>query len=201
MPLAAAAEPASRRRRFRRSRPIACNGSAETYEADKGNIKWNRPFQRQSPGKRLQSCHTLLVNTNEALKSMSVPFEAEYVTDMTQVASYGVMSTPALVVNEKVVSMGKVYNAAEVEKLLHKLGYWAPFLSAESEQNLSHLLISLKLLVKFWFLLILQAVPGPALPGTVPGAWQEHPEMIYWTLFDMEVILSIKLWLQRKEIF
>jgi hypothetical protein len=29
----------------------------------------------------------------------------------------------ALVVNEKVVSMGKVYSAAEVEKLLHKLGY------------------------------------------------------------------------------
>ena len=54
---------------------------------------------------------------------MAIPFEAEYVTDIEKVVSYGVMSTPALVVNEKVVSMGKVYSAAEVEKLLHKLGY------------------------------------------------------------------------------
>ena len=32
------------------------------------------------------------------------------------------MSMPALVVNEKVVSMGKVLKTAEVEALLHKLG-------------------------------------------------------------------------------
>jgi small redox-active disulfide protein 2 len=74
-------------------------------------------------GSGCKNCHALLVNTNEALKKLNVPFEAEYVTDMAAVASYGVMSTPALVVNEKVVSMGKVYSAAEVEKLLHKLGY------------------------------------------------------------------------------
>ena len=48
---------------------------------------------------------------------------APYVTDMEKVVSYGVMSTPALVVNEKVVSMGKVLKAADVEKLLHKLGF------------------------------------------------------------------------------
>ncbi len=35
-------------------------------------------------------------------------FEPEYVTDMKKVMAYGVMSMPALVVNEKVVSMGKV---------------------------------------------------------------------------------------------
>ena len=34
------------------------------------------------------------------------------------------MSMPAIVVNEKVVSMGKVLKAADVEKLLRKLGYW-----------------------------------------------------------------------------
>ena len=46
-----------------------------------------------------------------------------YVTDMEKVVSYGVMSTPALVVNEKVVSIGKTLKAADVEKLLHKLGF------------------------------------------------------------------------------
>lgn len=37
--------------------------------------------------------------------------------------TYGAMSMPALVVNEKVVAMGKVLKAADVEKLLHKLGF------------------------------------------------------------------------------
>ena len=36
---------------------------------------------------------------------------------------YGVMSMPALVVNEKVVAMGKVLKTADVVALLHKLGF------------------------------------------------------------------------------
>jgi small redox-active disulfide protein 2 len=102
----------------------ACNGSVETFEADAGAAKTAAGLASVKVlGSGCKSCRALLVNTNEALKAMAVPFEAEYVTDMAAVASYGVMSTPALVVNEKVVSMGKVYSAAEVEKLLHKLGY------------------------------------------------------------------------------
>lgn len=41
---------------------------------------------------------------------------------MKKIMEYGVMRIPALVVNEKVVSMGKVLKTAEVEKLLRKLG-------------------------------------------------------------------------------
>ena len=37
---------------------------------------------------------------------------------MEKIMDYVVMRMPALVVNEKVVSMGKVLKAAEVEKLL-----------------------------------------------------------------------------------
>lgn len=40
-----------------------------------------------------------------------------------EVMEYGVMSMPALVVNEKVVSMGKVLKSADIETLLHKLGF------------------------------------------------------------------------------
>ncbi len=42
---------------------------------------------------------------------------------MAKVMEYGVISTPALVVNENVVAMGKVLKSADVEKLLHKLGF------------------------------------------------------------------------------
>lgn len=48
----------------------------------------------------------------EALKIgwdfLGLDLEVEYITDMQKVMEYGVMSMPALVVNEKVVSMGKV---------------------------------------------------------------------------------------------
>lgn len=37
--------------------------------------------------------------------------------------AYGVMSMPAIVVNETVVSMGKVLKSSEVIKLLEKLGF------------------------------------------------------------------------------
>ncbi len=53
---------------------------------------------------------------------MSLEAEVAYITDMEQVMSYGVMSMPAIVVNEQVVSMGKVLKTAQVEELLKKLG-------------------------------------------------------------------------------
>lgn len=74
-------------------------------------------------GSGCKNCHTLLENTKEALKSMGLDAELEYVTDMQKIMEYGVMSMPALVVNEKVVSMGNVLKSADVVALLHKLGF------------------------------------------------------------------------------
>ena len=68
-------------------------------------------------------CHEQYENTKEAIKSMGLCVEVEYITDMQKVMEYGVMSMPALVVNEKVMSQGKVLKVADVEKLLHKLGF------------------------------------------------------------------------------
>ncbi len=74
-------------------------------------------------GSGCKSCHALLESTKEAVKAMELSVEVEYVTDMQKIMEYGVMSMPALVVNEKVVSMGKVLKSGDVEKLLHKLGF------------------------------------------------------------------------------
>ncbi len=51
---------------------------------------------------------------------MGLPIEVEYITDMQKVMQYGVMSMPALVVNEKVVGTGKVYKPDEIVGLLKK---------------------------------------------------------------------------------
>ena len=70
-----------------------------------------------------KSCHEQFEYTKQAVKDMGLSVEVEYITDMQKVMEYGVMSMPALVVNEKVVAMGKVLKAADVVALLHKLGF------------------------------------------------------------------------------
>ena len=100
----------------------ACHGGVEEKvndaPADNTNLMSVKVL-----GSGCKSCKALWENTNTALQNMNAGIEAEYVTDMSVVAGYGVMSTPALVVNEKVISMGKVMNPSEVENLLHKIGY------------------------------------------------------------------------------
>ena len=73
-------------------------------------------------GAGCKSCHELYENTKAAVTALGLELEVEYITDMEKVMEYGVMSMPAIVVNEKVVSMGKVLKAVEVEKLLRGLG-------------------------------------------------------------------------------
>ena len=52
---------------------------------------------------------------------MGLSVEVEYITDLQKVMEYGAMSMPAVVVNEKIVVMGKVLKAADFEKLLNKV--------------------------------------------------------------------------------
>lgn len=74
-------------------------------------------------GAGCKSCHEQYENAKQAVKDMALSVEVEYITDMQKVMEYGVMSMPALVVNEKAVSMGKVLKSADVVALLHKMGF------------------------------------------------------------------------------
>lgn len=73
-------------------------------------------------GAGCKACHEQYENVKKAVANMNLNAEVEYITDMEKVMGYGVMSMPAIVVNEKVVSMGKVLKEAQVEELLKKLG-------------------------------------------------------------------------------
>lgn len=66
-------------------------------------------------------CHEQLKNVQETVKAMGLDTEVEYITDLQTIMIYGVMSMPAVVINEKVVSMGKVLKPSEIEKLLKKV--------------------------------------------------------------------------------
>jgi len=69
-------------------------------------------------GAGCKSCHEQYENAKAAVKALGLDLEVEYITDMEKIMGYGVISMPAIVVNEKVVSMGKVLKTADVEKLL-----------------------------------------------------------------------------------
>lgn len=69
-------------------------------------------------GTGCKNCHSLLESAQAAVKALGLGIEVEYITDIQKIMEYGVMSTPALVVNDKVVSMRKSLKAAEIEKLL-----------------------------------------------------------------------------------
>ena len=106
----------------------SCNGSCSTSEAAE-IVNDCCPEAKTGIccikvlGSGCANCHSLYENAKEAVKTMGLSIEVEYITDMEKVMAYGVMSMPAFVVNDKVVAMGKVLKAADVEKLLHKLGF------------------------------------------------------------------------------
>jgi small redox-active disulfide protein 2 len=64
------------------------------------------------------NCVTLERVTREAVTALGLDARIEKVTDYATVAGYGVMSTPALVVDEKVIVSGRVPTPAQVRELL-----------------------------------------------------------------------------------
>lgn len=70
-------------------------------------------------GAGCKSCHEMYENTKQAVKSLGLNIEVEYITDMQKVMEFGVMSMPALVINDKVMSMGKILKPSEIEKKLN----------------------------------------------------------------------------------
>jgi len=67
-----------------------------------------------------KNCVNLAKNTEEALKELGMEATITKVTDMKDIAKYGIMRTPGLVIDEKVVSYGKVASTEEITEFLKK---------------------------------------------------------------------------------
>lgn len=72
-------------------------------------------------GSGCAKCNQLEAATKAALEQLGMNTTVDHVTDFSQIATYGVMTTPALVVDGKVVSYGKVLKTEEVVKILQKV--------------------------------------------------------------------------------
>ncbi len=63
-------------------------------------------------------CHALDKNVKAAIQDLGLDVEVSHVTDVKQIAEYGVFVTPGLVVDGVVKVMGKVATREELKKLL-----------------------------------------------------------------------------------
>lgn len=72
-------------------------------------------------GSGCKSCNQLEANTKIALERLGRSTEVGHVTDFAQIGAYGVMSTPALVADGKVIAYGKVLKPEEIVELLQKI--------------------------------------------------------------------------------
>lgn len=66
-------------------------------------------------------CNALEDAVRAALTELGMDTAIDHVTDFTQIAAYGVMTTPALVVDGKVVSYGKVLKKEEAKAIIQKV--------------------------------------------------------------------------------
>ena len=63
-------------------------------------------------------CNALMMATERAAQALGLPYELEKVTDLKQIMSFGVMTTPALVLDGKVKVTGKVPSVDELKTML-----------------------------------------------------------------------------------
>lgn len=69
-------------------------------------------------GAGCRNCMKLAKNAEEAARSKGIPYEVEEITDIKEIMNYGVMQTPAIVIDGTVKSVGKVLSVEEIKKLL-----------------------------------------------------------------------------------
>ncbi len=71
-------------------------------------------------GTGCSKCVTLQKLTKESIAQLGIEAQVEKVEDMQKILSYGVMSTPALVINGVVKLVGKVPNKAHLIEIIEK---------------------------------------------------------------------------------
>lgn len=69
-------------------------------------------------GTGCSKCTKLMENAEKAAKNLGIEYEIEKVTDINAIMSFGVMSTPALVLDGTVKLVGKVPSPEDIEKIM-----------------------------------------------------------------------------------
>lgn len=92
------------------------------YKAEGMKVSENKGIDARIKvlGSGCAKCNSLEQNVKEALLLLGMSEDIEHVTDFAEISRYGVMSTPALVIDGKVVSFGKVLDQQQIIDILKK---------------------------------------------------------------------------------
>ena len=103
------------------SKPCCCGGNCDSQQSEAEAKVVAEGASVRILGGGCAKCNALEAATKAALEQLGMSTAIDHVTDYAQIAAYGVMSTPALVVDGKVAAYGKVLKKEEVMALLQKL--------------------------------------------------------------------------------
>jgi small redox-active disulfide protein 2 len=73
-------------------------------------------------GSGCPNCVKLEANAKKAVEELGVESVIEKITDMGLIIGYGVMSTPALVIDEQIMTYGVIPSVAEIKEMITKQG-------------------------------------------------------------------------------
>lgn len=71
-------------------------------------------------GTGCKKCQQLEANAKQAVVNLNLTAEVSHITDPVEIAMRGVMSTPAMAINGKVVSKGQVISTEQIQPLLQR---------------------------------------------------------------------------------
>ncbi|MDK2808373.1 MAG: hypothetical protein PWP24_1108 [Clostridiales bacterium] len=98
-----------------------CSGACEAKDMETSNEMREKDSPVKVLGSGCAKCNQLEAAAKQALERLGMDSTIDHVTDFAEIAAYGVMTTPALVVDGTVVSYGKVLKTEEVVKILEKV--------------------------------------------------------------------------------
>ncbi|MEN9230176.1 MAG: thioredoxin family protein [Thermostichus sp. DG02_5_bins_236] len=78
------------------------------------------PIKIEILGSGCKKCHQLEENAKLAASTLNLKADFSHITDPMGIAERGVMKTPALAVNGKVLSQGKVLSPEQIQPLLQQ---------------------------------------------------------------------------------
>lgn len=106
---------------FSKKKECSCGGNCKSETMKPAQENNNSGASVKILGSGCAKCNELEEHTLEALKQLGMDTQIDHIKDFSKIAEYGVMSTPALVVDGKVASFGKVLKTDEVKGLLEKI--------------------------------------------------------------------------------
>jgi small redox-active disulfide protein 2 len=71
-------------------------------------------------GSGCPGCKRLYENAKEAACTVGGNIDVQYITDLKEIMASGAMSMPALVINDRIVSMGRIASPNEIVEMIKK---------------------------------------------------------------------------------